>query len=123
MGVPKSTILAPSRFKNLKNEVQEGCAEKALNFDRNFVGKCELLRSRTFKNRLFYNRIVLSAFYEKYRKSDRKMMPKGLPKSIRNRDFAIQDPIFAILGGVFRSPIFDGFLIGKKSAKNLRFGI
>ena len=52
-----------------------------------------------------------------------KMMPKGLPKSIRNRDFAIQDPIFAVLGGVVRSPILDGFLIGRKSAKNLIFEV
>ena len=45
-------------------------------------------------------------------------MPEWLPKSIRNRDFAIQDPIFAILGGVLRSPIFDAFSIGKRSAEN-----
>ena len=48
----------------------------------------------------------------KMTEKEAKMMPKGLPKSIRNRDFAIQDPIFAILGGFLKGLIFDEFSIG-----------
>ena len=35
--------------------------------------------------------------------------------------WAIRGPTFEALGGFLRSPIFDEFSIGKKSAKNLRF--
>ena len=45
-GVQKSRIFAPSRFKNQKNDIQEGGPEKALNIDRTLVGKSELLRNK-----------------------------------------------------------------------------
>ena len=43
-GVPKSSILAPSRDKSRQNEVQEGVLKKALNFDWNLVGNWEAWR-------------------------------------------------------------------------------
>ena len=52
-----------------------------------------------------------------------KMAPKMLPKSITNLSFGVRGPIFSILGGFLRSLIFDKFSIGKKSVKNLRFGV
>ena len=52
-------------------------------------------------------------------KIDAKMHPKSDPKI---DIWALRGQIFEILGGFLRSRIFDGFLIGEKSAKNLKFG-
>ena len=48
-----------------------------------------------------------------------KMEPKSDPKI---DIWALRGPIFEILGGFLRSQIFNGFLIGKKSAKNRKSG-
>ena len=48
-----------------------------------------------------------------------KMDPKSDPKI---DVWAPEGLIFEVLGGFLRSRIFDEFSIGKKSAKNLRFG-
>ena len=46
------------------------------------------------------------------------------PKSDPKIDvWAIRGPTFEVLGAFLRSLIFDEFSIGKKSAKNLRFGV
>ena len=50
-------------------------------------------------------------------KIDAKMDPKSNPKI---DIWALRDQIFEILGGFLKSQIFDGFLIGEKSAKNLK---
>ena len=47
-------------------------------------------------------------------KIDAKMDPKSDPKI---DIWALRGQIFEILGGFLRSQIFDGFLIGEKSAK------
>ena len=53
-------------------------------------------------------------------KIDAKMDPKSDPKI---DVWALEGPIFEVLGGVLRSRIFDEFSIGKKSAKSLQFGV
>ena len=52
-------------------------------------------------------------------KIDAKMHPKSDPTI---EVWASEGWVFEVLGGFLRSPIFDEFSIGKKSAKNLRFG-
>ena len=64
----------------------------------------------------FFNRIVVSAFFEKAWKLHRKWLPKCSQNPLKIWHLALEDRIFAILGGFLRSPIFDEFSIGKKSA-------
>ena len=52
-------------------------------------------------------------------KIDAKMDPKSDPKI---DGWTSEGSIFEVLGGLLRSPIFDEFSIGKKSAKNPIFG-
>ena len=52
-------------------------------------------------------------------KIDAKLDPKSDPKI---DVWAPEGLIFEVLGGVYKSPIFDEFSIGKKSTKNLTFG-
>ena len=52
-------------------------------------------------------------------KIDAKMDPKSDPKI---DIWALRGQIFEILGCFLRSQIFDGFLIGEKSAKSLEIG-
>ena len=49
-----------------------------------------------------------------------KMDPKSDPKI---DIWALRGPIFEILGGLFRSLIFDEFSIGKLFAKSLQFSV
>ena len=51
-----------------------------------------------------------------------KILAKMEPKSDPKIDvWAIRGPTFEVLGAFLRSPIFNEFSIGKKSAKKLRF--
>ena len=52
-------------------------------------------------------------------KIDAKMDPKSNPKI---DVLVLRGHIFEIWGGFLRSQIFNGFLIGEKSVKNLKFG-
>ena len=52
-------------------------------------------------------------------KIDAKMDPKSNPKL---DIWALRGQIFEILGCFLRSRIFEGFLIGEKSAKSLKIG-
>ena len=78
-GVPKSSSLASGCTKKSKNEVPERVPEKALNFDRNFDGKCvQMPRTIDFT-------AVLQCYFNihDFRKSfqnHRKSVPKRVPK-------------------------------------------
>ena len=57
---------------------------------------------------------------ENFVKIDAKMDPKSEPKI---DVWAIWGPTFEVLGAFLRSAILNEFSIGKRSAKNLRFGV
>ena len=64
---------------------------------------------------------MVLAYYEEI-KNFMKIHAKIDPKSAHKIDvWAIRGPTFEVLGAFLRSPIFNEFSIGKKSAKNLRF--
>ena len=73
---------------------------------------------------LYYKSIlVVGADYKKIEnvmKINANMGPKSEPKI---DVWAIRGPTFEVLGAFLRSPILKEFSIGKKSAKNLRFGV
>ena len=70
----------------------------------------------------FFNRIVVSAVFEKAWKLHRKWLPKCSQNPLKIWHLALEDRIFAILGGFLRSQIFDEFSIDKKSKNILHFG-
>ena len=66
---------------------------------------------------------MVLAYYEEiknFMKIHAKMDPKSEPKI---DVWAIRGPTFEVLGRFLRGLIFDEFSIGKKSMKNLRFGV
>ena len=82
---PKSSIWAPSRIKNRKNEVQEGVSEKAWFFDWILVGKWEACGPQTIDfTWVLHGYLRIHVFFRKSWKSlkiDAKTGPKMTPKS------------------------------------------
>ena len=73
-GVPKSSILASGSIKSRKYEVREEVLEKAWKSNGILIRKCKLWRCKIIDFHFFFNRIVLSAFFEKSWNFDRTLL-------------------------------------------------
>ena len=79
-GLPKSTVLASSRIKVSKNDVQNEASEKALVFNRNLFGKSEFLKVLNPQKCFIYKHLGGFSTLWQNVKNHRKMMPKWYPK-------------------------------------------
>ena len=97
-GVPKSSILASVSIKSRKYEVREEVLEKAWKSNGILIRKCKLWRCKIIDFHCFFNRIVLSAFFEKSWNFDRKLLSKCFQNPLKIWVLASEGRIFAILG-------------------------